>query len=179
MVAAFKDLCLDATDALAVARFWSTASGGRLVRQANGDAVVQPGSDVAFPLHILRINQVPETKAAKNRVHLDVHSEPADLVALGAALLADHGAWQVLADPEGNELCVFPRPADVAAVDVPAHVFAICVDSASRSSWRRGGRSNSAAISVRVPTVGCVGCTALGVSTISSSSSSRSTTTAR
>src|SRR5207248_2794889 len=66
---------------------------------------------------------VPEKHAVKNRVHLDLATTSAqhqrELVArlreLGAAP-ADIGqgevAWEVLADPEGNELCVLaPRAA--------------------------------------------------------------------
>jgi hypothetical protein len=61
--------------------------------------------------------KVPEGKAAKNRVHLDVHVEPdqlhdraADLVALGATHVAEfdepEGHWITLLDPEGNEFCL-------------------------------------------------------------------------
>ena len=72
--------------------------------------------------------QVPEAKAGKNRVHLDVRAAPglegeermaaleaeaARLVALGAARLDRHepsppmGAGHlVMADPEGNEFCL-------------------------------------------------------------------------
>jgi hypothetical protein len=60
---------------------------------------------------------VPEPKAVKNRVHLDVRTGPDDaqavverLIAKGATLL-HHGrqgpyTWITLADPENNELCV-------------------------------------------------------------------------
>ncbi|WP_279616305.1 VOC family protein, partial [Streptomyces atriruber] len=53
----------------------------------------------------------------KNRLHLDVHTEPgrrddevARLESLGAAV-AQHvkepgGEWVVMTDPEGNEFCV-------------------------------------------------------------------------
>jgi hypothetical protein len=62
--------------------------------------------------------QVPEGKAVKNRVHLDVaptsrtqEEEVARLLDVGATLFADHRkpdgtGWVVLADPEGNEFCV-------------------------------------------------------------------------
>jgi len=60
---------------------------------------------------------VPEAKTVKNRVHLDIHvtaeRRPAlveELVALGGSVLAEHqefgSDWVVLADPEGNELCL-------------------------------------------------------------------------
>jgi predicted enzyme related to lactoylglutathione lyase len=59
--------------------------------------------------------QVPEPKAVKNRVHLDLHAddraaEVERLVGLGARIVhekAEFGVeWTTLADPEGNEFCV-------------------------------------------------------------------------
>jgi hypothetical protein len=60
---------------------------------------------------------VPEAKAVKNRVHLDLHvgaerrdGEVARLVGAGATELYREKqgpfAWVTLADPEGNEFCV-------------------------------------------------------------------------
>lgn len=61
---------------------------------------------------------VPEGKAVKNRVHLDLapttrtrDEEVARLLDLGAVLVDDQRrpegkGWVVLADPEGNEFCV-------------------------------------------------------------------------
>jgi catechol 2,3-dioxygenase-like lactoylglutathione lyase family enzyme len=56
---------------------------------------------------------VPEPKAGKNRVHWDVRLAGTTLDALlgaGASLVRardDEIRWTVLADPEGNEFCVF------------------------------------------------------------------------
>jgi hypothetical protein len=54
---------------------------------------------------------VPEPKAVKNRVHLDLacadpDAEAARLVALGASVVARYDGWITLVDPEGNEFCV-------------------------------------------------------------------------
>ena len=60
---------------------------------------------------------VPEAKTVKNRVHLDLHvgperrdAEVERLIGLGAVRLGEGQqgphSWVVLADPEGNELCV-------------------------------------------------------------------------
>jgi len=66
----------------------------------------------------LVFQKVPEEKVAKNRVHLDlivgdaIDAEVERFVSLGARRLADaafdeYGSrWIVLADPEGNELCL-------------------------------------------------------------------------
>ncbi|WP_040492522.1 VOC family protein [Ilumatobacter nonamiensis] len=61
--------------------------------------------------------KVPEHKSAKNRMHLDVHTEPDrlraradELVALGAQVVREfdepEGRWITLLDPEGNEFCL-------------------------------------------------------------------------
>ncbi len=66
---------------------------------------------------------MPERKSVQNRLHLDLEpattreTEVARLLALGATLLDDRrrpdgSGWQVLADPEGNELCVERTPAE-------------------------------------------------------------------
>jgi predicted enzyme related to lactoylglutathione lyase len=72
-------------------------------------------------------------KRAKNRLHLDLTGGPDQ--AAEVARLRDLGAvpadigqgdvpWQVLADPEGNEFCVLPRP------EAPPGLGAICLDAA-------------------------------------------------
>jgi hypothetical protein len=109
-IARFKDLCLDATDHQALADWWCAALG--YVR-AHDDRppeapvlVVEP--DGAGPA--IWFNAVPEPKTGKNRMHLDVAGDTAALVAAGATLLRGRDeeiAWDVLADPEGNEFCVF------------------------------------------------------------------------
>jgi hypothetical protein len=63
--------------------------------------------------------QVPEAKATKNRVHLDLQPPPGAsreqemerAIGLGARLIDDRrepngDGWVVLADPEGNEFCI-------------------------------------------------------------------------
>ena len=54
--------------------------------------------------------RVPEPKTVKNRMHIDVVGNADALIAAGATLLRakdDDIDWDVLADPEGNEFCVF------------------------------------------------------------------------
>ena len=61
--------------------------------------------------------KVPEAKTSKNRMHLDVHTEPDrlqersdELVAVGATFIGEfvepEGHWITLLDPEGNEFCL-------------------------------------------------------------------------
>ncbi|WP_329129923.1 glyoxalase/bleomycin resistance/dioxygenase family protein [Streptomyces sp. NBC_01476] len=66
----------------------------------------------------LLFQEVPEEKTVKNRLHLDLHSEPggrdalvARLESLGATRVREvdqgpAGHWWVMRDPEGNEFCV-------------------------------------------------------------------------
>jgi hypothetical protein len=51
---------------------------------------------------------VPEPKTVKNRLHWDVRSTAEELLDRGATRLWDTGGWVTMADPEGNEFCVFP-----------------------------------------------------------------------
>lgn len=65
----------------------------------------------------LLFQDVPEDKSGKNRLHLDVHSEPGDLDGLVARLeglgatrvreidQGPAGHWWIMRDPEGNEFC--------------------------------------------------------------------------
>ncbi|MCW2503080.1 MAG: hypothetical protein JWO79_1364 [Actinomycetia bacterium] len=65
----------------------------------------------------LLFQDVPEGKSGKNRLHIDVHSEPgglgklvARLEELGATRVREvdqgpAGHWWVMHDPEGNEFC--------------------------------------------------------------------------
>ncbi len=59
--------------------------------------------------------KVPESKTAKNRLHVDLtavdrETEVTRLVSLGASRASDHdewgAVWTVLTDPEGNEFCI-------------------------------------------------------------------------
>jgi hypothetical protein len=65
----------------------------------------------------LFFQRVPESKVAKNRVHLDIHVEPDRKLAeverlekLGARLIETHSGrgpeTYVMRDPEGNEFCL-------------------------------------------------------------------------
>jgi hypothetical protein len=110
--ARMKDLCFDAGDHQALAAWWCTVLGYTRA-DADPDAdpadpvLLQPGAEGGLPLWV---NQVPEPKTAKNRMHLDVYGDTEEILAAGATLLHRNVGigWDVLADPEGNEFCVFP-----------------------------------------------------------------------
>jgi hypothetical protein len=100
------EVVLDAADHRAVGRWWADLLGGRLVDEDKGFVSISdiPGA----PFEYLDIGGVTEPKSAKNRVHPDVVGDTAEIVARGATVLQKHARWDVLADPEGNEFCVFP-----------------------------------------------------------------------
>ena len=53
---------------------------------------------------------VPEVKSGPNSIHWDVAGDVAALRAAGATVLREPDgdiSWQIMADPEGNEFCVF------------------------------------------------------------------------
>ena len=82
--------------------------------------------DPATGHHLLFI-EVPEGKAAKNRIHFDLRprsdardEEVRRLLGLGATEVADHrgihgpgSGWVTMADPEGNEFCVLRSTAEL------------------------------------------------------------------
>ncbi|GAA4880290.1 VOC family protein [Kitasatospora terrestris] len=114
MPARFKDLCIDAHDHHALADWWCAAMGYvRRPGEPRPEDWPVPIVDPAGAGPLIWVNRVPEPKTVKNRMHLDVVGDPAELLALGATLVRgrdDDIEWDVLADPEGNEFCVFaPR----------------------------------------------------------------------
>jgi len=109
-------VCIDSLDPRGTADFWEAALGWRRTLDHQDEVVLEPpvGSPEDGVSPDLLFLRVPEGKAVKNRLHLDLRpgdqaAEVARLEALGARRI-DVGqldpSWVVLADPEGNELCV-------------------------------------------------------------------------
>jgi 4a-hydroxytetrahydrobiopterin dehydratase len=107
------DVAIDCTDALAIRPFWRVGLGYvELAADSDGDIdLVDPqghGPRVWF-------QRMELARTERNRIHLDVYvptDEAEDRVAAiieaGGVLLTEEHApeWWVLADVEGNELCV-------------------------------------------------------------------------
>jgi len=110
------ELVVDAVDPPAIAGWWAQRTGGT-VRRRDGSPYVWIEDAAGFPFMFWVFQRVPEPKSAKNRVHWDVtlvDSTVENLVVAGARLLRvqdDDIRWSVMADPEGNEFCVFRESA--------------------------------------------------------------------
>ncbi|SCE12976.1 hypothetical protein GA0115251_143226 [Streptomyces sp. TverLS-915] len=123
MTSRFTELAVDCHDPERLAEFWCAVLDFEVIDRREG--MVEIGSWVPTAEAIrarqmpptLVFLRVPEGKAVKNRLHLDVspvdratEDEVARLIALGATR-ADVGqgpdrSWVVMADPEGNEFDV-------------------------------------------------------------------------
>jgi hypothetical protein len=112
-------LTFDCRDPRVVAEFWAAALGYEVDEIAEGEASIRDPAGRGWPLLFL---VVPEGKAVKNRVHLDLsppstmREEVERLSALGATTFRlveeNQSFWTVMLDPEGNELCVLRGPND-------------------------------------------------------------------
>lgn len=103
-------ITFDAADPERLALFWAEALGYER-RDSSGNFLILADPAGAGPG--LLFGRVSEPKVAKNRVHLDLDGDDAEverLAGLGATrveTVEEHGQrWTVMRDPEGNEFCV-------------------------------------------------------------------------
>lgn len=117
MTLRIQALSYDTNDPSAIATFWEQALGWRRTYEEADEVVLEPpaGSPEDGVAADLLFGMVPEGKAVKNRLHLDLRpddqaAEVARLEGLGAKRVSigqgDEVTWVVLADPDGNEFCV-------------------------------------------------------------------------
>ena len=128
MTLSVDTLTIDCHDPKRVAEFWCAALGYRLVDVDDEGAEIGPANGDGWTLLFLI---VPEGKTVKNRLHLDLRptgsmaDEVARLGTAGATTIrrVDEGGsfWTVMADPEGNELCVLRGPADGWSPEATSH----------------------------------------------------------
>jgi hypothetical protein len=94
----------------------TTRHNGQLVWRS-GAAIRHPDGPHRGPRKRILFQQVPEPKAVKNRVHLDIWVGAENVDAVVARLTDAGGAflyrgqqgphsWVTMTDPEGNELCI-------------------------------------------------------------------------
>lgn len=105
------EVVVDAADPVTIASWWADRYNADVCHdQDRGFSWIDEVSGTPWPMVF---QSVPEPKTVKNRIHWDVWGETATFLAAGATLLRSHDdeiGWDVLADPEGNEFCVFTRP---------------------------------------------------------------------
>jgi hypothetical protein len=109
-------IVLDALDVEKVAAFWVEALAYRRVDRLDQYVVLVPLEGATGSVFL--VQGVPESKAAKNRMHLDLHvsdpeAEAQRLVALGATRTGVGAlgeiSWISMTDPEGNEFDIGQR----------------------------------------------------------------------
>ena len=110
-----RHITIDAHDPHALARFWLLVTGYLPDTEPDDEVLISAPQPDAPGLLFIR---VPEAKAGKNRVHLDIQPPEGTrdemvqrLLAAGATVHEDHRrsdglGWVTLRDPEGNEFCV-------------------------------------------------------------------------
>jgi Glyoxalase-like domain len=114
MPSVIKSVSFDAVDALALARFWAAVFGSDVDEESTADKAFVEAAGWGGPN--IWFTRVPEPKAAKNRMHLDlrapgtVAAEVSRLEILGATVVRNDPRLTVMQDPEGNEVCVEPGP---------------------------------------------------------------------
>ena len=115
-------IVIDAADPHALGQWWAGALGWKVVGVHGDEVDVAESDDGVFASVFVPVD---DEKLVKNRLHLDLASQTLDdqaaivdrLLASGASRVEigqgespDGVPWVVLADPEGNELCVLePR----------------------------------------------------------------------
>ncbi|MFC8597205.1 VOC family protein [Isoptericola sp. NPDC057191] len=130
MASRFTELVVDCHDPERLATFWCEVLDFTVIDRSEGkveiaswEPTVEDVRARQMPPTVVLV-QVPEGKALKNRLHLDVSpvdrstaDEVARLRGLGATRVdvgqGDGRSWVVMADPEGNEFCVLRTLAPV------------------------------------------------------------------
>ena len=107
-------LTIDSPQPDRLARFYEQLLGWTRTYDDDGEIVIEDPDGTAVPFLFL---EVGDPKATKNRLHLDLRpddqeAEVARALELGATHvdIGQHEdpdvTWVVLADPDGNELCI-------------------------------------------------------------------------
>jgi len=135
MTAHVRTITFDCREPYPLARFWSAVLG-YTDHPDNPNLPDDPEALIVDPRGLspaLLFIPVPEPKTVKNRVHVDLQPEVGRdemverVLALGGSIVGDHrrddgSGWVVMADPEGNELCVERSAAERPEQRLPVEV---------------------------------------------------------
>jgi hypothetical protein len=168
MATRLVNLVIDSSRPRVVAEFWAELLGWKVAIDLPEEVDVRAPASDGWELDLVFV-PVPEVKAMKNPVHLDLASSSLaeqkaivdKALRLGArpSLVGQREVpWVVLADPEGNEFCVLePRP----KYDSAGAVAAIVVDAqdplalasfwAGASGWVIRDREDDIVVGLRTP----------------------------
>ncbi|MEU0519416.1 VOC family protein [Streptosporangium sp. NPDC006007] len=125
-MARLHDIVVDSAHPATAARFWAAALDDYSIApydetelaRLRENGITDPQDDPTVLLEPretgprLWFQLVPEPKRTKNRMHLDLlaadtEAEILRLIELGATVRIRHEEHTVLADPDGNEFCLF------------------------------------------------------------------------
>lgn len=107
-----SEIAIDVLDSMAVIPFWEAALGYTVVTGADGDVELRDPQGRGLTVWF---QQMEAPRPQRNRIHVDVtvaadvaQARVSDVVDAGGILLTTEFApsFWVLADPEGNEVCV-------------------------------------------------------------------------
>ena len=113
MTAFIKYVTFDCADPRLLSSFWSGVTGYMPVAEEDDFAALAAPDERG--VRGILFWRVPEPKAAKSRMHVDLASKnPQDeierLIGLGAQKVehreGNGTSWTVMLDPEGNEFCI-------------------------------------------------------------------------
>jgi hypothetical protein len=113
----WQAICIDCADPTSLARWWAELLGWRVTYDEPDEVVIEPpaGSPEDGVSPDILFSRSSDPKRDKLRIHLDLRpedqaAEVARAEALGARRIdigqTGEETWVVLADPEGNELCI-------------------------------------------------------------------------
>ena len=136
-LARIKKICVDAVDPVEQAAFWARVLDYSARPDDRPESEQEVGLVDADGNYRLWFNRVPQQKAVKHRVHLDIYARSlSDLEQWGASVVVPQGAdrrWTVLTDPEGGQFCAFLRD------ELPArrlHGLVLdCSDAPAQARW--------------------------------------------
>lgn len=116
------EIVIDCDHPASLARFWAAAVDGYAVRAYDEAEIARlaakgltPETDTAVlidgPGPIICCQRREGPRLARNRIHLDLHSEDRAaevrrLIGLGATIWYEHPRFTAMRDPEGNQFCV-------------------------------------------------------------------------
>ncbi len=103
------EVVIDCTDHQALSTWWAQLIGAQHTQDPRGYSFIS--SIPNAPMDAISFVPVAESKTTKNRIHIDLTAAAVPpIIDAGATLVRaqdDEIGWTVLADPEGNEFCVF------------------------------------------------------------------------